>query len=685
MINSLFNDFKNNLIKKKQRLTKTMLPALIIALSLMAFSIIPASADGTVPWTGQGVTNGTLNTVDCTGSTAQPGSLLWIFTASGATSATITINGQTFAMTQPGGGSFRYVQTGFNGDFSSLTVSATYVGTVNGNPQLTVSHGCPALTARATLTKTFAQGPFTALPAAGDACFTLAPAAGTSTAQQCTNTPLWEGLPTGDYTVTETTTPAGYATMADITFRVRNDCTGVPTPCVTTGNATAFELGPVANQLLPGLLQVRKLLGPDNTLWENPTVNFYVCAHNPAGSDTELTPAQCNDATAGVVTLTVPPNPSTSGNLAEGYYTVCEDIPVGHTVDNECQVVSVEAGSTAAANQVTFVNTPLTARATLTKTFAQGPLTTLPASGDACFTLAPPAGTSTAQQCSNTPSWEGLPTGDYTITETTTPAGYATMDAITFRVRHDCTGVTAPCVTTGNATAFELGPVANQLLPGLLQVRKLLGPNNTLWTNPNVNFYVCAHSPAGGTTELTPTQCNATTAGVVTLTVPPNPSTSGNLAEGYYTVCENVPTGYTVANECQVVSVEAGSTAAANQVTFVNTQQQLFWCSPGFWSSALKQNRTGVLNFLTTNNINLSMTQYSTIGGAPLSNKATNQNPTLAQVLANPNTYGGPAFNSVANYISEELGWGGTQTTGENCPLNAHGVLNLTTFRLLSA
>jgi hypothetical protein len=480
MVGLIFNNFSDDVSQKIHRLFKVLIPAFFIAFLTAILSVSSVSADGTVNWTGQGTTNGTLNTVQCSGDTAQAGSLLWVFTASGATSATITINGQTFAMTQEGqgNGTFKYVQTNFNGDFSSLNVSATYVGTVNGNPQLTISHGCPALTAKVTLTKTFAQGPFTTIPALGDACFTLAPSAGMSSSQQCTNTPLWEGLPTGDYTVSETSTPAGYTTMASITFRVRNDCTGVASPCVTTGNTTAFELGPVVNQLLPGLLQVRKLLGPQNTLWTNPTVSFFVCAHNPAGTATELTPAQCNAATPGVVTLTVPPNPSTSGNLAEGYYTVCENVPVGYTVDDRCQVVSVEAGSTAASNQVTFVNTP------------------------------PGAGTG-----------------------------------------------------------------------------------------------------------------------------------------------------------------------------------QLFWCSPGFWASAIKQNRTGVFNYLEAHSnlslASLNTTLYSTIGGAPLSKKASNQNPTLAQVLASPNTYGGPAFNSVANYIAQQLGWGGTQTTGENCPLNAQGEFTAPTLSLL--
>jgi hypothetical protein len=120
----------------------TTVTAMSSALPVYASSL----SGSTVPWTGQGTTkDGYLETIQCTGDTAAAGTLLWIFTATGADSATITINGQTYDMYQQNGqnGSFRYVQTGFNGDLNSLTASATYAGTATGNPQLTISHGCP--------------------------------------------------------------------------------------------------------------------------------------------------------------------------------------------------------------------------------------------------------------------------------------------------------------------------------------------------------------------------------------------------------------------------------------------------------------------------------------------------------------------------------------------------------------
>lgn len=112
----------------------------MISITLSGNSVSTVSADGSVDWTGQGTTNGELDTVQCSGDTASPGSILWVFTATGAESATITINGQTFDMQQRGDGTFHYVSGWY--DLDTVTASASYVGETN-NPQLVISHGCP--------------------------------------------------------------------------------------------------------------------------------------------------------------------------------------------------------------------------------------------------------------------------------------------------------------------------------------------------------------------------------------------------------------------------------------------------------------------------------------------------------------------------------------------------------------
>lgn len=100
-----------------------------------------------------------------------------------------------------------------------------------------------------------------------------------------------------------------------------------------------------------------------------------------------------------------------------------------------------------------------------------------------------------------------------------------------------------------------------------------------------------------------------------------------------------------------------------------------YWCSPGYWSNHLD---------IAAKYVDLS-TPYSSIGGAPLKNGAP-ANPTIGDVLTQgPSVFGGPAFNSVANYISAAA-FGpkaGTQSdhtvisgSDDYCPLDASGNYN---------
>jgi hypothetical protein len=146
----------------------------------------------------------------------------------------------------------------------------------------------------------------------------------------------------------------------------------------------------------------------------------------------------------------------------------------------------------------------------------------------------------------------------------------------------------------------------------------------------------------------------------------------GNLGPGTYTLCEVLKIGWVqtypsnTGNGCHVITAQSGHNVTAN---FGN--HALYWCSPGFWMTAITKNRTGVLTYLSGHGVNLN-TLYNTIGGAPLK-AGSPANPTVSTVLLGPSIYGGPAFNSVANWIAGILGWQGTQSTGENCPLDAQG------------
>jgi hypothetical protein len=97
------------------------------------------------------------------------------------------------------------------------------------------------------------------------------------------------------------------------------------------------------------------------------------------------------------------------------------------------------------------------------------------------------------------------------------------------------------------------------------------------------------------------------------------------------------------------------------------------WCSPGYWRNHLDE----AAYALTFSGGYTLATPYSTVFGAapPRSNKGVMDgaptNPTLQQVLQNPQWYGGDAFNIVGDYLSDlhpDVDFGGTRE--DNCPLD---------------
>jgi hypothetical protein len=81
------------------------------------------------------------------------------------------------------------------------------------------------------------------------------------------------------------------------------------------------------------------------------------------------------------------------------------------------------------------------------------------------------------------------------------------------------------------------------------------------------------------------------------------------------------------------------------------------WCSPGFW----KNHEDLWSQYL--------LTKYSTlVGAADLSKKAPAGDPTLQQVIENPQTYGGPATNSVADFLSNKAFGTPIGSGVESCP-----------------
>ncbi|MEI7037624.1 hypothetical protein [Fulvimonas yonginensis] len=145
-----------------------VLPTLLVTL----FAAAPALAGAVVTYTGQGfIYDGTtynLNDERCgltgqddanDGGTGQfadwhgPGQpyqtgdayLVWVLTANGATSATLSLPDKTVQMVKVGG-TFKYASTYYPYQTLVATpVTAAYTGNAKGNVQLVVSHGCKPL------------------------------------------------------------------------------------------------------------------------------------------------------------------------------------------------------------------------------------------------------------------------------------------------------------------------------------------------------------------------------------------------------------------------------------------------------------------------------------------------------------------------------------------------------------
>ena len=93
------------------------------------------------------------------------------------------------------------------------------------------------------------------------------------------------------------------------------------------------------------------------------------------------------------------------------------------------------------------------------------------------------------------------------------------------------------------------------------------------------------------------------------------------------------------------------------------------WCSPGFWKNQ-GLNLWVPLQGLAYNTHGPYPNDPQTFAGATFQkNHPGSQNPTLLDVISNPNVYGGPATNNVASYIANQLfGTPESANPTENCP-----------------
>ena len=207
---------------------------------------------------------------------------------------------------------------------------------------------------------------------------------------------------------------------------------------------------------------------------------------------------------------------------------------------------------------------------------------------------------------------------------------------------------------------------------------------------------------AGGTVDLTVTETNdsgdgATTFSAVSVTVndgssdiatlvaPPDSgdtNANGQLDDGEtwsWTV-----SGVTVNADTTFTATGTGTDQFGNVITYPDDPDEQAstsvtvivmaseWCSPGYWRNHLDAATAA----LEGTGYTLQSTYSEVFGSAPpLKPKATKDgasaDPTLQEVLENPQYYGGDAFNTVADYLSQnhpDVNFTGERV--ENCPLN---------------
>ncbi len=134
------------ILNRKNVLIGPMLAVALFALfAALPGTITTANANGgPLSWTGQGTSSGMPTTIQCSGDTPNPGTLLWVFTGGpDVTSATLTVNGTPYSDNSPSGGSFHFVTPWYTLDPAVTNASVTWTGDANSNPQLVISHGCP--------------------------------------------------------------------------------------------------------------------------------------------------------------------------------------------------------------------------------------------------------------------------------------------------------------------------------------------------------------------------------------------------------------------------------------------------------------------------------------------------------------------------------------------------------------
>jgi hypothetical protein len=134
------------LSEKNRRYEMKKIHVFIILLAILVLTAVPVLASITVYYSGQGTTNGQLDSIICgvaNGAPIDGPYLFWVFTATSDETAIIAGPWNSNPMTKRANGAFQYLSNWYE---PSTLIGVTYATALPGetnNPQLVISHGCP--------------------------------------------------------------------------------------------------------------------------------------------------------------------------------------------------------------------------------------------------------------------------------------------------------------------------------------------------------------------------------------------------------------------------------------------------------------------------------------------------------------------------------------------------------------
>jgi hypothetical protein len=218
-------------------MNKHRIGALFAALAL-TLTFAGTAFAGELTWTGQGVTDGQVNTENC--DDVDPGELLWIFTDGDATDVFVTVDGNTVGTAVDKGGSWHITTPWLDPlDPNEYEVVVHFTGGDAKNPQFVLSHGCPGETTTTTTEETTTSTEETTTSTEETTTSTEE----TTTSTEETTTSTEETTTSTEETTTSTTDETTSTTTEETTTSTTDETTST-TSNETTPEGSVEELTP---------------------------------------------------------------------------------------------------------------------------------------------------------------------------------------------------------------------------------------------------------------------------------------------------------------------------------------------------------------------------------------------------------------------------------------------------------